>query len=92
MKGRESKKKQLEALIFARVNKWGRDSNLLEFEDDPLWKVNPYGAINVYHHRLNSNFWKFKSEAFDVFGAVDGAIGVQHVWCSHRRNRGIYQK
>lgn len=73
-----------ELLIFIRVNKWGLASNILEFGNEPLWKLNPYRAINVHYHKLNFNYWKFRSSVYDAvvgawgrnkYGLITGGIG-----------------
>ena len=62
-------------LINLRVNKWGSVSGFLTFGADPLWSVNPQGAIALRHHNILRSFWGFKRDQFDLVGAVDGAWG-----------------
>lgn len=69
-------KESLQLLILARTNKWGKATGILDFGNDPLWRVNPYGAIALHNHRVSSNFWKYKHELFDIVCVVDGAWGV----------------
>lgn len=66
----------LEFLIFERITNWGKVSGVLSFASDPLWKVNPLGAIALISHKISSNFWDFKFQAFDLVCAVDGAWGI----------------
>lgn len=46
----------LEELILARVNKWGKALMLMDFGDDPLWRVNPIGAVALHHFKVNKEF------------------------------------
>ena len=63
-------------IIAIRINKWGCASGLMDFGADPLWKVNPQGAIAIRHHQILNSYWKFKRENFDYVAAVDGAWGM----------------
>lgn len=46
------------------------------FGNDPLWKLNPHGAIALYSHKISSDYWSFKHQSFDIVCAVDGAWGL----------------
>ena len=60
-------------LILIRINKWGSASNIMSFGHDPLWKVNPLGAINLHHHKMSTNFWRAKSEGYSFVCMVDAS-------------------
>lgn len=66
----------MKEIIFIRSSKWGLASNLMNFGDDPLWKVNPIGAINIHHHTISMSFWDFKFQNYDYICMVDGAKNV----------------
>ncbi|XP_017245293.1 uncharacterized protein LOC108216944 [Daucus carota subsp. sativus] len=74
--GTKIRKQQFLDLIFLRINKWGSVVRLIDFENDPLWKVNPQGAISVHHYKISREFWRFKVESYDYICAVDGAYGL----------------
>ncbi|WOH12510.1 hypothetical protein DCAR_0832014 [Daucus carota subsp. sativus] len=65
--------KELTRLIFIRISKWGSASKIMPFGSDPLWNINPVGAINVHHFRDMTNFWKFKQEVYSTVCMVDAA-------------------
>lgn len=73
--GTRMSSKSLANLIIARINKWGSSSKIISFGNDTLWHVNPQGAIALYFYRVNKDYWKFKSDNFDLVCAVDGAWG-----------------
>lgn len=70
------KREELEFLIQTRVEKWGKATNILGFGNDPLWKVNPHGAIALYSHKISKDYWHFKHQSFDIVCTVDGAWGI----------------
>lgn len=61
---------------MTRINKWGKAAKLVDFGANPLWHVNPQGAIATHQYTLNRNFWRFKSISYDLVCAVDGAWGL----------------
>ncbi|KAK1373513.1 hypothetical protein POM88_029706 [Heracleum sosnowskyi] len=63
----------LEFLIVIRIEKLGKASKILLFGSDPLWRVNPHGALVLHTHRISREYWNLKADAFDVVCAVDGA-------------------
>lgn len=69
------KSEELEFLIRSRVEKWGKATKILSFGNDPLWKLNPHGAIALYSHKISEDYWRFKQQSFDCVCAVDGAWG-----------------
>lgn len=66
-------KATLEHLIFTRINKWGQASDLINFSDDPIWKLNPQGAIAVYFHSLGAKYWDSRKDYYELVCEVDGA-------------------
>lgn len=62
-------------LIMTRIEKWGKASKILEFGNDPLWKINPHEAIALHSHLIMKDYWKYKLDSFDFVCAVDGAWG-----------------
>ena len=66
----------LQKLIFVRISKWGLASRQMTFGDDPLWKANPMGALNIHHHKASASFWKYKFDHYDYTCMVDGARDV----------------
>lgn len=71
-------KSSLEQILFMRISKWGKASGVMNFGFDPLWQVNPQGAIAVHQHSLNKNFWQMKGITFDIICATDGAWGINY--------------
>ena len=70
------KKENLVELIYIRVSKWGRASNLLGYGDTPIWRINPQGAVALHSFKLSSEFWTYKFLCFDIVSAVDGSWGI----------------
>lgn len=50
------KQETLKQLILYRVASWGEAANILNCGHDPLWKINPVGALSVrhYNYRITS--------------------------------------
>lgn len=63
-------------IIHIRIDKWGSAAGLMDFGADPLWRVNPSGAVAIRHHKILNTFWRFKRDQFDYVAAVDGAWGL----------------
>lgn len=59
----------LEQVLHIRISKWGKASGIMRFGNDYLWRVNPYGAIAIHQHSVNSKFWQFKGISFDLVWA-----------------------
>lgn len=59
---KRTRRKIIETLIFTRMNKWGLATQILDFGNEPLWRVNPHGAINIHFHLMGLSFWKFEYE------------------------------
>lgn len=66
----------LEFLILSRTDKWGKATGCMGFGCDPLWRVNPQGAIALYNHRISQDYWKNKLLNYSTVCAVDGAWGL----------------
>lgn len=49
-------KGMLEFLIMTRLEKWGKATKLMEFGNDPLWKVNPQGALALYSQSISRRY------------------------------------
>lgn len=69
-------KLSLEQILRIRISKWGKASGIMSFGSDPLWHVNPNGAIAVHNHLDNQCFRQFKGSSFDFTCATDGAWGI----------------
>lgn len=69
---RATKKTVIHLLNF-RISQWGEAAKLLDFGNDPLWVVNPIGALSLRHFNSSRKFWDFKQENYDFVCMVDGA-------------------
>lgn len=45
----------IELLILTEVDEWGKATEIVDSENDPLWKVNPHGTLALYNHRVVRN-------------------------------------
>lgn len=63
-------------LILLRIDKWGSASGLMTFGADPIWLINPQGAVALRYYKIMNSFWKFKKDQFELIAAVDGAWGL----------------
>ena len=54
----------------------GAASGMINFGADPLWRINPQGAIAVRFFKLSNSFWKYKRDNYDFVSATDGAWGA----------------
>lgn len=77
-KGTRLTNSTIKHLILVRVSKWGRASGLMNFGEDPIWKVNPIGLLHVHNRKASESFWKIKRECFDVVCMVDAAWGINN--------------
>lgn len=66
----------MEYLILTRMDKWGKATKAPPFGNDPLWRVNPLGAIALYTLKLWRKYWRYKMKSFDFVCAVDEAWGM----------------
>ncbi|WOH00669.1 hypothetical protein DCAR_0520042 [Daucus carota subsp. sativus] len=48
----------------------------MTFGADPLWRINPHGAVAVRRYKILDSYWKFKKGQSDLIAAVDGAWGL----------------
>lgn len=67
------KERDLQKLIFIQIAKWGEASKIMTYGMDPLWNINPVGAINVHHNKDMVSYWKFKYEAYNTLCMFDAA-------------------
>lgn len=73
---KKSDPKVLHELIRVIVNKWGEATKLISFRMDPMWRVNPRGAIKLHNHIESIKFWRYKFDQFEMVATVDGAWSV----------------
>lgn len=71
-------KSDIEFIILTRTEQWGKATNIMNFGSDPLWKLNPHGALSLYYNQVSRNFWRYKAENQDILCAVDG-LGVSQL-------------
>ncbi|KAL1831571.1 hypothetical protein ACET3Z_001222 [Daucus carota] len=69
----------IEELIRARVTALGKVFKSICFGNDPMWRINPLGAIKVYYSKLSCDYLNTRFNSFDLVGGVDEAWGKSNV-------------
>lgn len=73
-KKKRIKKVELETIIMIRISKWGKAAAVMNFGEDPLWRINPWGALKIHHLAASNSFWQYRYQNYDLTCMVDGAF------------------